>query len=197
MFLGIQGCKHFAKKQQDKHDFAKTNVPLDEEDDEGTLEDIKEILSLFPEFAKKWQGKQDLAKARTLMFKGDYEASIKYNNEVLKQFSRSLGDQALFQMGLNYAHPENPNPNYQKSMECFQSIIEEFPKSNIRDEAGIWILFLQEIMQNNKRFDNLQHQHNKKIDNLQRQIENLKEQIEMLKEIDLGIEDKKRIDLPK
>lgn len=180
MFFGIQGCTHFAKKQQDKQGLAKTKVPMDKGDnEESSLKDIKEVLSLFPEFAKKWQGKQDLAKARTLMFKGDYEASLKYNKEVLRQFPRTLGDQALFQMGLNYAHPENPNPDNQKSIECFQSIIEEFPKSSIRDEAVIWILFLQ------------------RFDNLQRQKENLKDQIEKLKIIDLGIEDKKRIDLLK
>ncbi len=180
MFFGIQGCTHFAKKQQDKQGLAKTKVPMDKENnEESPLKDIKDVLSLFPEFAKMWQGKQDLAKARTLMFKGDYEASLKYNKEVLRQFPRTLGDQALFQMGLNYAHPENPNPDNQKSIECFQSIIEEFPKSSIRDEAGIWILFLQ------------------RFDNLQRQKENLKDQIEKLKIIDLGIEDKKRIDLPK
>lgn len=188
MFSGIQGCTHFAKKQQDKQGLsAKTKVPMDNGDsEEASLKDIKEVLSLFPEFAKKWQGKQDLAKARTLMFKGDYDASLKYNKEVLRQFLRTLGDQALFQMGLNYAHPENPNPDNKKSIECFQSIIEEFPKSSIRDEAGIWILFLQKTIENKKRFDNLQ-----------RQNENLKDQIEKLKEIDLGIEDKKRIDLIK
>ncbi len=187
MFFGIQGCTHFAKKQQDKQGLAKTKVPMDKGDnEESSLKDIKEILSLFPEFAKKWQGKQDLAKARTLMFKGDYKASLKHNKEVLRQFPRTLGDQALFQMGLNYAHPENPNLDNQKSIECFQSIIKEFPKSSIRDEAGIWILFLQKTIANKKRFDNLQ-----------RQKENLKDQIEKLKIIDLGIEDKKRIDLLK
>ncbi len=188
MFFGIQGCTHFAKKQQDKQELAaKTKVPMDKGDnEESSLKNIKEVLSLFPEFAKMWQGKQDLAKARTFMFKGDYEASLKYNKEVLSLFPRTLGDQALFQMGLNYAHPENPNPDIQKTIECFKSIIEEFPKSSIRDEAGIWILFLQKTIENKKRFEKLQ-----------RQNENLKDQIEKLKKIDLGIEDKKRNDLLK
>ncbi len=187
MFFGIQSCTHFPKKQLDKQGIAKAKVPMDKGDnEEESLKAIKEVLSLFPEFAKKWQGKQDLAKARSLMFKGDYEASIKYSKEVLRQFPRTLGDQALFQMGLNYAHVENPNPDNQKSIKCFKNIIEEFPKSSIRDEAGIWILFLQKTIENNKRFDNLQ-----------RQKEDLKDQIEELKKIDLRIEDKKRIDLLK
>ncbi len=187
MFFGIQSCTRFPKKQLDKQGIAKAEVSMDKgENEEVSLKEIKEVLSLFPEFAKKWQGKQDLAKARTLMFKGDYEASLKYNREVLRQFPRTLGDQALFQMGLNYAHTENPNPDNQKSIECFQSIIEKFPKSSIRDEAVIWILFLRKTIENKKRFDNLQ-----------RQKENLKDQNEKLKNIDLGIEDKKRIDLSK
>ncbi len=187
MFFGIQGCTHFAKIKQDEQGIAKAEAPIDKEDnEEEPLENFKEVLSLFPEFAKKWQGKQDLAKARALMFKGDYEASLKYNKEVLRQFPRMLGDQALFQMGLNYAHPENPNPDNQKSIECFQKIIEKFPKSSIGDEAVIWILFIQKTIENKKMFDNLQ-----------RDKENLKDQIEKLKNIDLGIEDKKRIDSSK
>jgi len=218
MFFGIQGCTHFSKKQQGKQGLAaKTKVPMDKGDnEEPSLKEVKEVLSLFPEFAKMWQGKEDLAKARTFMFKGDYKASIKYNKKVLRQFPRTLGDQALFQMGLNYAHPDNPNPDNQKSMECFKSIIEEFPRSSIRDEAGIWILFLQKSIESKKRFDNLQRQKEnlkdqieklknidlgiedkKRLGNLQRQNENLKDQIEQLKNIDLGIEDKKRIDLLK
>ena len=219
--FGLQGCTYFAIKQQDKlqdeQGPAMAKVHMDEGDnEEPSLNNIREVLSLFPEFAKEWQGKQDIAKARTLMFKGDYEASLKYNKEVLRQFPRTLGDQALFQMGLNYAYPEKPDLDNQKAIECFQNIIEEFPKSSIRDEAGIWILFLQKTIENNNRFDNLQNQkedlknqieklkkidlqktieNNNRFDNLQRQKEDLKDQIEKLKKIDLGIEDKKRIDL--
>ena len=187
MFSVIQGCTNFAKKQQDEKGFAKTKVSMDEgENEEVSLKGIKEVLSLFPEFAKKWQGKQDLAKAGVLMFEGDYEASLKYNREVLRLFPRTLGDQALFQMGLNYAHTENPNPDNQESIECFQSIIEGFPESSIKGEAAIWILFLQKTIEDNKKFYHLQ-----------RQNENLEDQIEKLNKIDLGIEDKKRIDLSK
>ncbi len=187
----LQGCTYFAKKQQDKQQgeqgFTMAKVPMDEGDsEEPSLKDIKEALSLFPEFAKKWQGDLGIAEARTLMFKGEFEASLKHNKDVLSQFPITLGDQALFQMGLNYANPVKANPDNQKAIECFQRIVEGFPKSNISDEAGIWILFLQKTIENNKRFENLQSQK-----------EELKDQIEKLKKIDLGIEDKKRTDLSK
>lgn len=164
-------------------------------------------------FPKKWQGEQRLARARVLMTKGDYQASLRENKEVLRLFLQTLGDQALFQMGLIYAHPENPNLDYQKSLECFQRLIKEFPQSDLGNKAKIWVLFLQEIIdkdkeigrlnekigllekvleEKEKRINTLQSQ----IRELQAQIENLKGQIEQLKEIDLGIEEKKRKSLP-
>ncbi len=207
MFFGNQGCTSFEEKQQDGQGIAKTDTTVDAEDSKGSLVEIKEALSMFPEFARKWKGKQDLAIAKTFMFEGDYNSSILYNKKVLDQFFKSLGDQALFQMGMTYVHPENPNLDNQKSLESFEKIIEEFPKSSIRDEAWIWSLVLQKIIksdkeyvrlkqqkhiENNKRLDDLLH----KNESLRHQIEGLKSQIKKLKEIDLGIEDKKRIDLP-
>ncbi len=210
LFFGIQGCANFEKEQQDKDkpdDIVLTDVAPDTEESKGALGGIKEVFSLFPDFAKKWQGKQDLAIAKKFMYKGDYNTSILYNKKVLSQFPNSFGDQALFQMGMTYVHPGNPKPDNQKSLECFQKIIEGFPESSIRDEAEIWILILHKIIKSDNRFDYLRQQkkieNNKRVDalqleneNLLHQIENLKNQIKKLKEIDLGIEDKKRIDLP-
>jgi hypothetical protein len=207
LFYGIQGCASFEGKQQDEQGIDKTDVPSETEDSKGSLEEIKGVLGLFPEFARKWQGKQDLAIAKRFMFEGDYNASILYNKKVLDQFSKSLGDQALFQLGMAYAHPANPKPDNHVSLECFQKIIKEYPKSSIRDEAGIWIPVIQKIINNEKKYEDLKKQksieNNKRLgdllhknENLQHQIESLQNQIKKLKEIDLGIEDKKRVDLP-
>lgn len=135
---------------------------------------------------KHWQAKRKLAGAMALMFNGNYKESLEDNKEVLRLFPQTFGDQALFQMGLNYAHPENPDTNYQKSIESFQSIIVEYSKSRFRDEAAIWILLLRKVEAKDKKIDDFQHQ-----------IENLEDQIKKLKEIDLGIEEKKRKDLLK
>lgn len=127
---------------------------------------------------KSWQAKRKLNKANKIMIKGKFEKSLDKNKEVLRLFPQMLGDQAHYQMGLNYAHPENPELDYQKAIEIFQSIILEYPKSKLRDEATIWILSLRKFAENSKR------------------IEELENQIKKLKEVDLGIEEKKRISLP-
>ena len=127
---------------------------------------------------KSWQAKRKLNKANKIMIKGEFEKSLDNNKEVLRLFPQMLGDQAHYQMGLNYAHPENPNMDYQKAIEIFQSIIVEYPKSELRDEATIWILSLRKFSENSERINELENQ------------------IKKLKEIDLGIEEKKRISLP-
>lgn len=182
--IGIQGCAIFPEKHQDKDSYNNSEISMSVEESkamgESSIPDA-ELLSMFPQFARKWQGMQKLAKARVLMLNGYHSSSLRGNKEVLRLFPRSLGDQALFQMGLNYAHSGNPDRNYKKSKKCFQRILKEYPDSDIRDKAGIWVLFLQEMIEKNRE-----------INNLQNQLEGLQYQIERLKEVDLGIEEKKR-----
>jgi len=151
-------------------------------------------------FQKKTQDERRLKKAMDLMINEDYETSLRENKELLRLFPQTLGDKALFQMGLIYAYPKNPNANYQKSLKCFKRIIKEFPQSDVRDKAKVWVLFLQEIINKDKKINLLKRELEKKrkrINNLQNQIENLKIQIEELKKIDIRIEEERRKVLPR
>ena len=80
-----------------------------------------------------------------------YEASMAKNLTVLNNFPHSLTDQALFQIGLLYAHPENPNRNYQKSLGSFSKIIHEFSKSRLRPRTQLWILFIENAIDQNRK----------------------------------------------
>ncbi len=187
--FGIEGCAIFPANRENRGSSIDSEISTKVENGTGVNErsiQEAELLNMFPQFAKKWQGRQRLAKARVLMLNGYHNSSLKRNKEVLKLYPRTLGDQALFQMGLNYAHPGNPNRNYKKSKKCFQRILKEYPESDIRDKAGIWVLFLQEMVGKNR-----------KINNLQNELEDLQYQIKKLKEVDLGIEEKKRESLLK
>lgn len=172
-------------------------------------------------FPKEWQGEKSLATARNLMAKGNYQASLRESKEVLRLFPDSLGNQALFQMGLIYAHPENPNPDYQKALKCFQIVTDQSPKSSPENENGIWVSFhnksslkdeaciwaslLEKIVNDNKEINKSKEdidllektvkKKSRRIRNLQKHIRQLRIQIKRLKEIDLGIEEKKRRDL--
>ena len=115
--------------------------------------------------------------SQNLMNRGEYSRALEKNRQLLEKDPR-MGDQALFQMGLICAHPKNSNRDYRKSSRLFQRLIKEYPESGLKGQAQIWVLFLQEVIEKDK-----------KIDDLQRQIEKLKE-------IDLGIQEKKKKSLP-
>jgi len=135
--------------------------------------------------------------------------------EVLRLYPRILGDEALFQMGLIYAYPRNPDQDYQKSLKRFQRVIKEFPKSELKDQAEVWACVLQKIIDKDRELGKLEQRNSylgkalekkqKKVKGLESQVEKLKDQVEKLKdqveklkdqllrlkEIDLGIEEKK------
>jgi flagellar biosynthesis chaperone FliJ len=173
-------------------------------------------------------GEQDLARARSLMSQGAFEASFRESQEVLRRYPQSQGDHALFQMGLIYLHPQNPNSDYQKSLLYFQRLKREFPDSQLRSEVEIWIFVLQkslekeedikalnevwnlkekeitkkkqEINQLRNQVESLQNQIKslrRQTGELDQQIKDLQKQIKQLKEIDLGIEEKRRDALQK
>ncbi len=80
------------------------------------------------------------------MVNRQYEASMAKNLTVLNKFPHSLADQAHFQIGMLYADPENPNQNYEKSLESFNKITNGFSQSRLRKQAQIWILFIRDVI---------------------------------------------------
>ena len=159
-------------------------------------------------FPENWKGEGRLARAWTLFAEGKYGESLRETQEVLRIYPQTLGDLALFQMGLIYAHPKNPDRDYQRSLKRFQRVIQEFPDSKFKNQAEVWVLFIQEIMDKERAIGELkqegshlgkalgqEEQKVKALENqterLQAQVEKLKDQLLKLKEIDLGIEEKR------
>ena len=83
--------------------------------------------------ASQGQGGKDLREAESKMGRGEYEASIQETLGVLKEYPVVHGDRALFQLGLLYAHPGNPNMDYGKSIAYFDRLLREFPLSEKRE----------------------------------------------------------------
>lgn len=159
-------------------------------------------------FPETWKGEVRLARAWTHFSKGRYGASLSETTEVLRIYPRSLGDQALFQMGLVYAHPMNPDQDYLRSLESLQRVIKEFPRSKFKNQAEVWAWYIQEIMDKEREIGELKQdgshlgkalgEEEEKVRSLEdqteilkAQVEKLKDQLLRLKEIDLGIEKKK------
>jgi outer membrane protein assembly factor BamD (BamD/ComL family) len=152
-------------------------------------------------FPENWKGEGRLSRAWTLFAKGKYGASLRETKEVLRIYPRTLGDLALFQMGLIYAHPKNPDQDYARSLQHFQKVIQDFPQSKFKNQAEVWVLFIREIMDKEEEIGELRQEgshlgkalgkEEQKVRKLENQVEKLKDQLLRLKEIDLGIEEKR------
>ncbi|MBU3948890.1 MAG: hypothetical protein KJ882_05065 [Proteobacteria bacterium] len=152
--------------------------------------------------------KHKLMETQDLMTQGDYNLALEKDQQILKECPQ-IGDYALFHMGLILAHPDNPDKDYKNSLKYFKKLIEEFPGSNLRNDAQIWASLLNGVIKQQAEAIRLIEKINllksdnqikdKKIDELQKnnqikdkKAEELQQQIEKLKEIDLNIQIKKR-----
>jgi hypothetical protein len=76
----------------------------------------------------------------------DFEVLLKQNEEMLATPQKGKpADELLFTLGLLYAHPENPNKSYKKSLSLFKRVINEYPRSICVGEAKIWAGVLDDI----------------------------------------------------
>lgn len=145
------------------------------------------------------EANQLLLQAKLSFSSGDFLTSLKKSQEMLNRFPQKYGEHALYMMGLIYANPEYTYVNYEISIHFFKKLVNEYPESVFKEKANIWIWLLNQNMDYAKKVD----KKNKRIDFLKnelktdnKQIINLQNQIKRLKEIDLGIEKKKREALP-
>jgi len=104
----------------------------------------------------QWQGEQDLREAKLLMHTGQYSESERKTMRVLEAFPKTLGDEALFQMGLIYSLPKSPTVDYEKSKIFFERLVSQYPDSSRREEAEAWLFAINRIFENEKESFELQ-----------------------------------------
>jgi hypothetical protein len=102
-----------------------------------------------------WESKQQLKDAHVLLGKGEFESSLKTSKEVLEKSHAPLGDLALYQIAMAYAHPKNPKSDIKESIRAFQTIGLEFPHSEVKGEADLWALTLTKLLETEKEVQNL------------------------------------------
>lgn len=105
---------------------------------------------------KQWQGEQALREAKELRGMGDYSASEKKTLRVLEDFPHTLGDEALFQMGLLYTLPKNPKADYEKSRAFFEKLLTLYSDSKRKEEAAAWSFAITRIVRSEREAIELQ-----------------------------------------
>lgn len=81
-----------------------------------------------------------MLRGQKLLAQGDYEGSLKENQRVLSiSPDGPPADEAVFNMGLIYAHAGNPKRDYRKAMGFFRKLISEYPQSPLVEQAKVWV----------------------------------------------------------
>ncbi len=140
--------------------------------------------------------RESLVKAQRLLDRGDYEGSLKENQKALSLYSNvPPGDEALFNMGLIYAHYGYPGKDYPKSLDRFDRLVNVFPQSPLVGQAKIWIGILKENEKLNKQTEGLDKSMRRSLqesEKLKTEIEELNKTIKKSKQVDIEIDEKKR-----
>ena len=122
---------------------------------------------------------------------GNYEASLSKYEQLIEKHPE-LADRVLFEVGIIYAHPRNEKKDYQKSLECFQKIVKDYPDSEYRRDSQMMIFQIHNVINKDKIIATQQTQietswqgiksRENEIITLQEKIETLEEHIETSEE---------------
>jgi outer membrane protein assembly factor BamD (BamD/ComL family) len=155
--------------------------------------------------------------ANDFLSQGSYKASLNKYEQIIERYPMA-GDRVLFEMGVIYAFPRNQQKDYQKSLECFQKLIKDYPRSEYRQDSEVMISLINEVTSKDKRVITQQKQiealeqqvqkfakknevtskdkrvftQQKQIETLEQQVGELEKKIEKLKEVDMNLKEKKK-----
>jgi tetratricopeptide (TPR) repeat protein len=97
-----------------------------------------------------------LLRGQKLLAQKNYDAALEAYQKVLTLSPhKPPEDQALFNMGLAYAHFGNPKRNYKKSIDLFLRVLNDYPQSHLAVEAKIWVGVLLESVESTRRVERL------------------------------------------
>jgi outer membrane protein assembly factor BamD (BamD/ComL family) len=154
------------------------------------------LLSGCSHFNDGRQAKTTFAEANDLFHQGSYTASLDKYSEITEKYP-AKADRALFEMAIIYAHPKNERKDYQKSLECFQKLIKEYPGSEYRQNSEMMIFNIRNVVLKDQtiaaqqmQIETLRHEvqgkeneivtRQKKIEALEKKMEALDQKIEAL-----------------
>lgn len=119
--------------------------------------------------------RQALLRAQQLLAQADYEGSLRENQTALSLVAEGPpGDEAIFNMGLVYAHVANPKRDSRKAVALFRRLAKDYPQSPLVEQAKI----LAGVLEANEK--------------LTQANEKLTEVLKKSKEVDIEIEQMKR-----
>ncbi|MEW6601822.1 MAG: L,D-transpeptidase family protein [Nitrospirota bacterium] len=138
-------------------------------------------------FSQGYQSKSTFKEATDLFNQGDYNSSLGKYHMITEKYP-AAGDRALFEMGIIYAYPGNEQKDYQKSLECFESLLKDYPESRYRKDSEMMIFQINNVIFKDRTIGTLQ----KQIETLRQEVNNGGEEIIGLRKKIEGLEEEVR-----
>jgi len=82
--------------------------------------------------------------ANDFFSQGSYKASLSKYQQISERYPTAR-DRVLFEMGIIYAYSGNEQKDYQKSLECFQKLIKDYPESGYRKDSEMMIFHINNV----------------------------------------------------
>ena len=153
---------------------------------------------------------EEILRAKRLFDLGDYAGSLEETQKILSRPPKDDSrDQALFNMGVIYAHVENPQRDLGKALYSFKAMLQEYPQSPLAGEAKVLVGVLQEneklsqVFQKGKqkneelsqavqKFKQENEELSQAVQKFKQENEKLTQVIQKFKQVDIDVEEKKR-----
>lgn len=148
------------------------------------------------------EGREYLQNAKVYAEKKDFKSAFEENEKAYEFFPPGLKQEAIFQKGLLYAHPANPNRSIEKAIVCFELVGESGGNTvlEINSEFILSILRNYSLLVKNNASNTRELRKNKnrlelyvqeleklsiELDSEKKYGAKLKKQIKQLKDVDL------------
>jgi L,D-peptidoglycan transpeptidase YkuD (ErfK/YbiS/YcfS/YnhG family) len=89
--------------------------------------------------------RRQVKEANDFFNQGKYEASVSKYEQIIEKHP-AAADRVLFEMGIIYAYPGNEQKDYQKSLECFQKLVRDYPDSEYRRDSQMMIAQIHNVI---------------------------------------------------
>jgi len=108
--------------------------------EESSAEKEKKSVSAEESTAEREKKSVSATEPHKVIENQNFEEAEKKNLRIVEEAGRKKpADKALYNLGLIYAHVDNPAKDYQKSQLFFRQLTEQFPDSEFAEEAQIWL----------------------------------------------------------
>jgi len=95
-------------------------------------------------FNEAYQARTTFEEANDLFSRGSYQAALDTYGRISETYPATK-ERVLFETGIIHAYPRNEQKDYQKSLECFQKLIKDYPESGYRQDSEMMIFYINSV----------------------------------------------------